>query len=86
MLLKKIKLKPSPISTIDFPDDVAKLVKIFADRGYDCSPDLAYTIWSTYSEDVYCAGWLIMKAYSDEELFNILFEYVEVENPTPSEP
>lgn len=52
-------------------DDVDRLVRVAADRGYDLSRSDAVWVWEDYS-DSYAAGWLGMKDYEDDEIWSII--------------
>jgi len=49
--------KPTFDALSQFPDDVARLVKIASNAGYQITPQNAGEIWRRVSESV-CAGWL----------------------------
>jgi hypothetical protein len=47
--------------TIDFESDCDKIIADFKkSRGVDVSRLQAASIWAWYSEDQYCAGWLML--------------------------
>lgn len=72
--MKKLQLKREPI---EFPDDVKRIVRIFAEREYEISEHDAATAWEKYSEDFYCAGWLSMDGLEDVDIFFSLLKYFE---------
>jgi hypothetical protein len=50
---------PGPAQGIRYPADVAGMQKILADAGYEAHPIDIQWAWGEYSEDEYCAGWLM---------------------------
>lgn len=61
--------------SIDFPQDIVRIVDIFIDRGYVVSYGDAAKAWEQHSETL-CAGWLMLP-YEDQEVFDAIFNYFE---------
>ena len=76
--MKKISVV-SPYNGESYPEDVARIVRIFADHGLDCSRKQAVMLWQLYSNQL-CAGWLSMQCHDDALLFADLEPFFEVEN------
>lgn len=62
---------------IDFPDDVERIQKAFAENGYSISKSDAVRAWEEYS-DRSAAGWLIMNDYVNDIIFSLLKKYFEI--------
>lgn len=73
--MKKLKFKYPYNHHFEYTNDIDRIVKIFADRGYKISSEDAVRSWEEYS-DSYAAGWLTLHE-TDEEIFNNCFEYFE---------
>lgn len=58
-------LKFRKTNTIEFPEDVNRIRVILNNRGYDAHPLDIQSAWEEYSEDRYCASWIIL--YPDDE-------------------
>lgn len=71
--MKRLVLPPRGV---EFPDDVNRMVRVCAERGYLLDQRTAEEFWSSYSESQYAAGWLYMTGHSDDELFRILKKYL----------
>jgi hypothetical protein len=72
--MKKLKVKEKYNHHFEYKNDIDRIVKIFADRGYDISHSDAVRAWEQFSES-YCAGW--MSLGSDSEVFEDAFSYFE---------
>lgn len=81
-MAKGLGLKPLKLSGEDvvlFPDDVARLRRVLADRGYEASDELVATAYARWSEDSWAAGWMGMEGWDDDYLFRALMtQLVEV--------
>jgi len=58
-------------------EDIERIQKVFADRGYEISELDAYTLWRDESPKLHL--WVNMSSYSDESLFDYLFQMVKFE-------
>jgi len=72
--MQKLKVKEQYNHHFEYKNDIDRIVKIFADRGYDISHSDAVRAWEQFSES-YCAGW--MSLGSDDEVFEDAFCYFE---------
>ena len=73
-MLKKLKFKEPYNHHFEYKSDIDRIVKIFADRGYEISHTDAVLAWEQFSENM-CAGW--MNLGSDDEVFGDVFYYFE---------
>jgi hypothetical protein len=73
-MLKKLKVKEPYNHHFEYTNDIDRIVKIFADRGYEISHADAVKGWEQFSEDM-AAGW--MSLGSDDEVFEDAFSYFE---------
>lgn len=76
--MKKLKFKTPIIYNhhYEYVDDIDRIVKVFADRGYEISREDCVLAWESYSELEYAAGWLVLPE-SDEFLYNEIRDYFE---------
>lgn len=58
-----------------YQNDIDRIVKIFAERGYEISHTDAMKGWKMVSND-WAAGWLTLYQ-NDEEIFKDCFRYME---------
>lgn len=72
--MKKLKVKEKYNSHFEYTNDIDRIVKIFADRGYEISYTDAVHAWEEFSDSM-CAGW--MSLGSDDEVFEDAFCYFE---------
>ena len=72
--MKKLKVKEKYNHHFEYTNDIDRIVKIFADHGYEISREDAVRGWENYSES-YAAGW--MSLGSDDEVFGDVFYYFE---------
>ena len=75
--MKKLRFKDPYNHHYEYTDDIDRIVKVFADRGYDISREDAIKSWEAYSELEYAAGWMNMKGTTDEYVFKSAFAYFE---------
>lgn len=59
---------------LEYTNNIDRIVKIFADRGYEISHSDAFRAWEQYSDSM-CAGW--MSLGEDEEVFQNAFYHFE---------
>jgi len=71
----KLKFKDPYNHHFEYQSDIERIVKIFADRGYEISHEDAVRAWEQYSDSM-AAGWMFL----DEEdcyVFDNCFLYFE---------
>lgn len=73
-MLKKLTIKEQYNHHLEYTNDIDRIVKIFADRGYEISHTDACRAWEMFS-DCMCAGWMMLG--SDEQVFEDAFYYFE---------
>jgi hypothetical protein len=73
-MLKKLKVKQPYNHHYEYTNDISRIVKIFADRGYEISHTDACRAWEQFSDSM-AAGW--MSLGSDDEVFEDAFSYFE---------
>jgi hypothetical protein len=73
-MLKKLKVKKTYNHHFEYTNDIDRIVKIFADKGYEISATDAVRAWEMFSNDM-AAGW--MSLGDDEEVFQDCFSYFE---------
>jgi hypothetical protein len=72
--MKKLKFREPYNHHFEYTNDIDRIVKIFADRGYEITHSDAVHAWENFSES-YAAGW--MSLGEDEEVFQDVFSYFE---------
>lgn len=72
------RLRLRSAKNFDYPDDVERIVRVFAERGYEISPTEAQEAWKGYS-DCLAAGWLILPE-NDEDVFLAAFGEFDTES------
>ena len=72
--MKKLKFKEQYNHHFEYQNDIQRIVKIFAERGYEISESDAVSAWEQYSDSM-AAGW--MSLGPDDEVFNDCFCYFE---------
>jgi hypothetical protein len=73
-MLKKLRFKEPYNHHIEYTNDIDRIVKIFADRGYEISHSDAIRAWEEFSDSL-CAGWMCLG--EDDEVFHDAFYYFE---------
>lgn len=75
--MKRLYNINNDFSECQYQSDVKRLHGVAIAEGfYDFTIKEIQQIWEDYSE-TYCAGWLIMDGYTDDELVYILEDYCE---------
>jgi hypothetical protein len=72
--MKKLTFKKQYNHHFEYTNDIDRIVKIFADRGYEISATDAVHAWEMFSNDM-AAGW--MSLGDDDEVFADAFSYFE---------
>lgn len=67
---KRLEIPEQHEVPFHYQDDVDRIVTVCAAAGYEVSPAAAHFAWVEFS-DTYCAGWLGMSGFRDEELVSI---------------
>ena len=70
--MKKLKFTDPYNHHYEYTNDIDRIVKIFADRGYEISHQDAVRAWESFSDSM-CAVW--MNLGQDEEVFQDCFSY-----------
>jgi hypothetical protein len=73
-MLKKLTVKRQYNHHFEYTNDIDRIVKIFADRGYEISATDAVKAWEMFSNDM-AAGWMSLGV--DDEVFQDAFYYFE---------
>ena len=73
-MLKKLKVKEQYNHHFEYTNDIDRIVKIFADRGYEISATDAVKAWEQFSYSM-SAGWMCLG--EDDEVFQDAFYYFE---------
>lgn len=73
-MMKKLKFKEPYNHHFEYQSDIDRIVKIFADRGYEISHTDAVHAWEEFSDSM-CAGWMCLG--DDDEVFSDAFSYFE---------
>jgi hypothetical protein len=71
---KKLKVREQYNHHFEYTNDIDRIVKIFADRGYEISATDAVKAWEMFSNDM-AAGWMSLGV--DDEVFEDAFWYFE---------
>jgi hypothetical protein len=72
--MKKLTVKKQYNHHFEYTNDIDRIVKIFAERGYEISATDAVHAWEMFSNDM-AAGW--MSLGPDDEVFEDAFWYFE---------
>jgi hypothetical protein len=72
--MKRLKVKEQYNHHFEYKNDIDRIVKIFANRGYEISHTDAVFAWEQFSYSM-AAGW--MSLGSDDEVFEDAFSYFE---------
>lgn len=73
--MKKLRFRDPYNNHHEYTNDIDRIVKIFADRGYEITHEEAVRAWECVSESL-CAGWLNL-GDDDDEIFRDAFYYFE---------
>jgi hypothetical protein len=73
--MKKLTVKKQYNHHFEYTNDIDRIVKIFADRGYEISATDAVKAWEMVSND-WSAGWLTLHE-DEEEIFQDCFRYMK---------
>lgn len=68
--MKKLVFRNPYVEEFRYPKDLKRIVKVFADRGYEISEQDALSAWELYSDSM-CAGWLVLGTDDDFVFYNI---------------
>lgn len=74
--MKKLRFRDPYNSHHEYTNDIDRIVKIFADRGYEITHEEAVRAWECVSESL-CAGWLNLDSSDDDEIFRDAFYYFD---------
>lgn len=74
--MQKLRFKDPYNNHHEYTNDIDRIVKIFADRGYEITHEEAVRAWECVSESL-CAGWLNLDSSDDDEIFRDAFYYFE---------
>jgi len=72
--MRTIRVKTEQIR---YPEDCKKIQDALFDKGLYSPLEHCQQLCELYSEDHYAAGWLIMKGYNKNDIYNAIKEYFE---------
>ena len=72
--MKQLKVRGKYNHHFEYTNDIDRIVKIFADKGYEISATDAVHAWEQFSDSM-AAGW--MSLGDDDEVFTDAFWYFE---------
>lgn len=72
--MRTIKVKSEKIQ---YPEDCRKIQDALFDRGLYSTLEQCQQLWELYSEDHFAAGWIEMKGYEKNDIYNAVKEYIE---------
>jgi hypothetical protein len=73
--MKKLKLKQFDDHNFFYENDIDRIVRIFADRGYEITGSDAARAWEKYCVSM-AAGWILLDA-EDDYVFDNAMMYFE---------
>lgn len=73
--MEKLKLKQIDDPNYFYGNDISRIVKVFADRGYEITGSDAALAWERYSDSM-AAGWMCLDE-DDEYVFSNAFPHFE---------
>ena len=56
-------------------EDCKRIQDILINKGFYATLEQCEELWHMYSEDEWCAGWLVMKGADDEEIYRYVRKY-----------
>jgi hypothetical protein len=76
--MKKLQLKDTD-HFFEYSDDVERIIRIFANRGYEISYMDACHAWELYSDSM-AAGWMSLDSEDEYVFQNAFYYFKEVTN------
>lgn len=73
--MKKLKLKELNDDHFFYGNDINRIVRVFADRGYEITASDAAMAWERYSDSM-AAGWMCLDE-DDEYVFSNAYYYFD---------
>jgi hypothetical protein len=62
---------------IRHPEDCKRIQDILINKGLYATLEQCQQLWETYSEDHWCAGWLVLEGSTNDDIYNAVKEYIE---------
>lgn len=59
----------------EYKDDILRIQRVCLQNCWELTLMECMNVWEAYSSDM-CAGWMCLDGYSDEELWDIIKEYL----------
>jgi hypothetical protein len=76
--MKKLKIRQLEDHNFFYENDIDRIVRIFADRGYEITASDAAKAWERYSDSM-AAGWLSLDEEDDYVFDNAMMYFVPVD-------
>ena len=73
--MRTIKVKYQ--DKIRWPDDCKRIQDILIDKGMYATLQQCQNLWELYSDEHWCASWLVMEGSTNDEIFQAIKEYIE---------
>lgn len=75
--MRTIKVKKNNWHITEYKKDIEKIQEALIDKGYYATSEQCAELWELFSEEEYCAGWLVIDNYSKEQVFKCVKKYFE---------
>jgi hypothetical protein len=73
--MRTIKVKNEDL--IRWPNDCKRIQDILIDKGIYATIQQCQRLWELYSEDHWCASWLVMEGMTSDDIYYAVKEYYE---------
>ena len=61
----------------EYKDDILKIQDALIDKGFYATNEQCVELWELYSEEEWCAGWLVMDGTDKNQIYENLKKYFE---------
>jgi hypothetical protein len=78
MNFRRIRVKKQKLQ---FLEDIQKIQQALVDKGFFATYEECDELWRMYSEEHWCAGWVVMNSLTTQEIFDAVRPYFDpIEN------
>jgi hypothetical protein len=75
--MRTIKVKKENWHLKNYKKDIERIQETLMDKGFYATEEQCVELWELYSDNEFCAGWLVMDSYSKIEIYDAIRKYFE---------
>lgn len=80
----QLRLKDSTRTPEWAKKDIPYLRRLLNEAGFDAPDHVIYEAYGNWSQEVWCASWLVVTCFTAKDVKGLVEEFMEPDNPPPA--